>query len=162
MSVWTYLLICIIISPVVNIIATLGEEIGWRGYLLYQLKEEHGTVKAILLTGVIWGIWHAPMIALGHNYGTAYPGYPVLGILVMIIWCTILGIIEGYVTIKSGSVIPAAICHSGVNGLASIGMMFFVGTPLPIVGPIFCGVIPMIPACVFAVLLLLKMKKGNM
>lgn len=156
-----YLLVVILISPIVNIIPTLGEEIGWRGYLIYKLKTEYGTAKATIITGIIWGFWHAPMIAMGHNYGTEYWGYPILGILLMVLWCTMLGIIEGYITIKTGSVIPAAICHSAINGLAALGAMFCIGATNPLLGPTFCGLIVMLPAVIYAGFLLNKLKKES-
>ena len=59
-------------SPIVNIIACLGEEVGWRGFLLPNLLEKFTPIKATLLTGFIWGVWHAPMIAMGYNYGLNY------------------------------------------------------------------------------------------
>lgn len=160
--VWGYLLFSIIIAPIINILPTLGEELGWRGYLQFHIGEELGNVKAILLTGLIWGIWHAPMIAMGHNYGTGYKGYPVLGILMMILFCMVIAVIEGYVTLKSDSAVPAAVCHSAVNALAATGMMFCATTPNLLLGPTICGIITLIPACIFAGVLLMKMKKGNM
>lgn len=160
-TIGVYVLGAALLSPIINIIPTLGEEIGWRGYLLYKLQNEYGTVKAIVFSGIIWGLWHAPMIVLGHNYGTGYWGYPVSGILLMILWCTMLGTVEGYVTIKTGSVIPAAICHSAVNGLAALGMMFCIGTPNPLLGPTFCGLIVMVPAVIFAGFLVNKLRKES-
>jgi hypothetical protein len=46
------------------------------------------------------------VIAQGHNYGTDYWGFPYLGILAMIVFCVALGIIEGYVTIKTKAPYP--------------------------------------------------------
>ena len=53
---------------------------GWRGYLLQKLSKEYSVQKSIIISGIIWGIWHAPIIAMGHNYGTGYVGAPWLGI----------------------------------------------------------------------------------
>lgn len=146
------LILATVISPVINIIPTLGEEIGWRGYLLYQLQDSCGSVKAVLYTGVIWGIWHAPMIAMGHNYGRNYPGYPLAGILMMVIACVTVGVIEGYVTLRTGSVFPAAICHSAINGLGSVGILVCNTREYqPIIGPFYFGIIPFIPTILFAI-----------
>lgn len=148
------------ISPIINVIPTLGEEIGWRGYLLYGLKNSCGSVKSVLFTGIIWGIWHAPMIAMGHNYGKDYMGYPVVGILMMIVFCVVVGIIEGYLTLRTDSVLPAAICHSAVNGLASIGILFCNTAQInALVGPAYVGIIPLIPTILFAVYILYRIKK---
>lgn len=40
------------------------------------------------ITGVIWGLWHAPAIVMGHNYGMGYAGFPIAGILIMTLACT--------------------------------------------------------------------------
>lgn len=155
------LIVSTAISPIINIIPTLGEELGWRGYLLYGLKNSTGSsVKAVLMTGVIWGIWHAPMIAMGHNYGTNYPGYPYIGILMMIVFCLLIGIIEGYITLRTDSAIPAAICHSAINGLGSIGILFCNTTEYRmLIGPAYVGIIPLIPTILFAVYILYRIRK---
>lgn len=149
------------ISPIINIIPTLGEELGWRGYLLYGLKNSSGSsMKAVLMTGVIWGIWHAPMIAMGHNYGTDYPGYPYIGILMMIVFCVLIGIIEGYITLRTDSALPAAICHSAINGLGSVGILFCNTTEYRMfIGPAYTGIISLIPTIIFAVYILYRIKK---
>ncbi|MBD5502061.1 MAG: CPBP family intramembrane metalloprotease [Lachnospiraceae bacterium] len=155
------LVVSTVISPIINVIPTLGEELGWRGYLLYGLKNSSGSsMKAVLITGVIWGIWHAPMIAMGHNYGTGYPGYPYIGILMMIVFCVLVGIIEGYITLRTDSVLPAAICHSAINGLGSIGILFCNTTEYRmLIGPVYAGIIPLIPTILFAAYILYKIKK---
>lgn len=83
-----------------------------------------GTEKAVFVGGVIWGLWHAPLTCVGHNFGTEYPGFPYLGILVMCISSTSLGIALTYITVKSGSVWPAAIMHAVNNANPSILAIF--------------------------------------
>ncbi|WP_312648738.1 CPBP family intramembrane glutamic endopeptidase [Aminipila sp.] len=73
-------LIFVVLGPIVNIIPTMGEELGWRGYLLPKLRMFLSDRAALIITGAIWGIWHLPIIVMGHNYGTTYWGYPWLGI----------------------------------------------------------------------------------
>ena len=76
------LLQVILVGPVINIVPTMGEELGWRGYLLPKLRTLFSDRLSIIISGIIWGLWHAPVIIMGHNYGTDYPGYPYVGILV--------------------------------------------------------------------------------
>ena len=94
--------------------AAFGEEAGWRGYMMPKLMKLMGKGKAVIVGGIIWGLWHAPLTCIGHNFGTDYPGFPYVGILEMCIMCTLMGMILTFVTVKSGSVWPAAIMH-GVN-----------------------------------------------
>ena len=100
------------ITPVLALVITFGEEYGWRGFLQGELVKL-GKVRGIALVGFIWGVWHAPVIVMGHNY----PGYPVTGVLLMIVYCVLLGFILGYAKLKSGSVLLAAYLH-GVNNQA--------------------------------------------
>lgn len=110
----------LIASLFINIIPALGEEIGWRGWLLPKLLP-FGAWPAILLSGVIWGLWHAPLILLGHNYpGT--PGW--LALLAMIAFSTIIGGIFGWLRLRSGSVWPAALAHSTLNAAATLFLVF--------------------------------------
>ena len=87
-----------------------GEEWGWRGYLLPQLAPL-GQWRALLISGVIWGLWHAPLILLGGNY----PGRPLLGILLWVVVCTIIGILLSWTRLASGSVWPAVLGHAALD-----------------------------------------------
>ena len=72
----------------VNAIAAFGEEYGWRNYLVGALRELKFW-KAALFIGIVWGIWHSPLILMGHNY----PNEPYWGVLLMVGMCILLGII---------------------------------------------------------------------
>ena len=69
--------LAILIAPILNALLTFGEEFGWRGYLLPKLLGL-GARKALLISGIIWGVWHWPIIAMGYNYGSGYFGAPWL------------------------------------------------------------------------------------
>ncbi len=108
----------IVQGPLLGLIITFGEEYGWRGYLqpaLYGL----GKIRAVALVGVIWGIWHWPVILMGHNY----PGHPYLGMLLMTLFCMGLAFFLGYAVFKARGVWIAAFLHALVNQTAS----FFMG-----------------------------------
>jgi len=130
----------ILISPLLNGIPTFGEEFGWRGYLQPKLMTLGGR-KAILLTGVIWGVWHWPVILMGYNYGTDYFGAPFLGPLAMVWFTLTLSALFGWLTIKAESVWPAVIAHGAINGIAAIGVIFVKGNPDPLLGPTPLGLI---------------------
>lgn len=123
-SVLRQVIMGIALSPFANFLNCFGEEWGWRGYLLPKLRKQFKIVPALLISGVIWGVWHMPLIIMGHNYGVGYRGYPVVGILAMCVFCTVIGIILSYVTIKTESCIPAVLGHGMLNGFAAVGMLF--------------------------------------
>jgi len=129
-----------LIAPLINGFFTFGEEFGWRAYLQPKLMPLGGRT-AILLVGLIWGLWHAPIIAMGHNYGFDYPGAPWSGIL-MFVWIAVLfAALLGWVTVRGGSVWPAVIGHGAINGIAGLGVLFVQGQPNPLLGPLPVGVI---------------------
>lgn len=118
------ILMAAVISPFVNLINCFGEEWGWRGFLLPKMMKQMKIVPALLVNGVIWGLWHVPLTIMGHNYGMGYRGYPVTGILAMCVFCTVMGIILSYVTIKTRSCIPAVLGHGMLNGFSAVGIYF--------------------------------------
>lgn len=73
--------------------------------------------------GAIWGIWHAPIILMGHNY----PEHPELGVLMMTIWCILLSPLFNYITIKTKSVIAASLLHGTLNGTAGLSILLIMG-----------------------------------
>lgn len=130
----------ILIAPLVNALPTFGEEFGWRGYLQPKLMPLGGR-KAVLITGAIWGVWHWPIILMGHNYGLEYFGAPFLGPLAMLWFCVTFSAFFGWITIKSDSVWPAVIAHGAINGIAAIGFLFIRGNPDLLLGPTPAGLI---------------------
>ena len=89
--------------------------------------------------GVIWGLWHAPLTIIGHNYGVGYPGWPFAGIAAMCVFCTALGIFLTYVTVRTGSCLAAAVGHGAINAFVSAGIMFSLTGGNPFVGPMPVG-----------------------
>lgn len=66
-------LVAITLAPAINMFFALGEEAGWRGYMMPRLKERFGLLNGRMLGGVIWGVWHWPIMLLtGYEYGTHY------------------------------------------------------------------------------------------
>ena len=159
MSPWTIVLVqtlqAIVIAPIINGLPTLGEEFGWRAYLLPKLMPLGGR-KAMLLMGVIWGVWHWPIIAMGHNYGLNYPGAPWLGMLAMV-WFTLgCGTLLGWAALRSGSVWPAVIGHGAINGIAALGALLVQGQPSPLLGPTAVGIIGSIGFAAVALVIFLN------
>lgn len=81
-------------APFINMLLAVGEEAGWRGTMYPMLKERLGMTKGRIVGGVIWGIWHWPIMFLaGYEYGTAYWGAPVTGPLLFCVITTAMGIL---------------------------------------------------------------------
>ena len=106
----------------INAIAAFGEEYGWRNYLVGALREVKFW-KAALFIGIVWGIWHFPLILMGHNY----PNEPYWGLLMMVLLCILLGIIELYFVLKSKSMVVAAVMHGTFNAVNGITIYFILG-----------------------------------
>jgi membrane protease YdiL (CAAX protease family) len=145
----------ILISPIVNSWATLGEEFGWRAYLLPKLMPL-GWRKATLLIGVIWGIWHWPVIFMGYEYGAKYPGYPWVGPL-LFIWITFcLTVVLSWMTLRGGSVWPAVIGHAAFNGIAAVAALVTIGNPNTLLGPLPVGIIGSVCLAIVALILFIS------
>lgn len=152
----------LLLPGLVNLIPSLGEEWGWRGYMMPRLLEKLKPLPALLLGGVIWGLWHAPIVALGHNYGTGYPGWPWAGIAMMCLFCTAAGVLLTWVTEKTGSCIPAAVVHGAINGTGALGTLVSADGGNPFVGPAPIGIIgglPMIIAAIFAAVWIVRQRR---
>ena len=130
----------VLFAPMFNAIPAFGEEFGWRGYLQWKLRPL-GWLPMILWTGVIWGVWHWPLIAMGYNYGEGYWGAPLTGMLAFLVFTTAVGAVLAWVTETTGSMLPAALGHGAVNGIAGIGVLFAVGNDQPLLGPASVGLV---------------------
>jgi uncharacterized protein len=147
----------IIQAPIFNSLFTFGEEFGWRGYLLPKLMVL-GPRKALLAIGVIWGVWHWPVIFMGYEYGFNYPGFPWLGPL-LFIWITFgFGTILGWLSIRAKSIWPAVIGHAAINGTAALAILAVTGNPNTTLGPSPVGVIGSIGFAVLTLVIFLSPK----
>jgi membrane protease YdiL (CAAX protease family) len=129
-----------ILASLPTIYVSFGEEFGWRAYLQQKLMPL-GSRKAVLLVGAIWAVWHWPAIFLGLQYLFGYWGEPVVGPL---LWVWILlpaSVLYGWLTLRSGSVWPAAIAH-GVHNASCRLMFWFLAGPVDVlIGPGAGGII---------------------
>ncbi len=109
----------------VNGLFAFGEEYGWRG-VLADLLRPLGLGRATLLTGVLWGFWHAPIIVLGHNYGTEW-GW---GIPAMIAWTVPLSFLLTALRERTGSVLAPSFLHGAYNGVIGLFSFLVIGGSL--------------------------------
>ena len=113
------LLAAVLAACTVNLPFMLGEELGWRGYL-YQATGEWPLLKRVLFTGVVWGLWHAPLILMGHNY----PNHPIAGIGLMVVFCTLLAFLFDWSRTRTHAVWGPCVLHGIINGSAGLFAVF--------------------------------------
>jgi membrane protease YdiL (CAAX protease family) len=136
---FVYLTLLVIALPVT--LFTFGEEYGWRGYLLPRLLPL-GEIRASVLLGVIWGVWHLPLILAGLNY----PGVNVWLAIIVFTFVTVALTFTytWFYVASSGSVLVAAVFHASTNQFSDT---FWVP-------PLLLGANPFAPSVVSAVLIM--------
>jgi len=112
----------LIAGGTVNAVAAYGEEAGWRGWMHVELAPIGFWPRAVL-TGLLWGLWHAPLILQGYNY----PQHPVVGVAFMVAMCVGLSGPMAEVRDRTGSAVAAAIFHGVFNATAGLSVMYAVG-----------------------------------
>ncbi len=154
-------------APFFNAFFAVGEEAGWRGFLNPVLQRKFGSVAGLVLGGIIWGLWHAPLIILtGYEYGKGYFGAPVTGVLFFCVVTTLWGICLTFLYDKSSSIWPSALAHGAINATGSLPvLLLFPKVTSYILGPGPNGIFPCIPLLVLVIIVLFfyrtKIKVSN-
>jgi uncharacterized protein len=102
----------ILTGLVIGTLFALGEEIGWRGYML-PLLLGFGVVPAMLIVGFLHGVWHLPIMLTTDYYHNT--GNPLLVVPLFLVTLTLAGVFYGFLRIWTGSVWPVAIAHAAAN-----------------------------------------------
>ena len=140
------ILSAVTLGVVVTMVATFGEELGWRGYLLPRLAPL-GELRAAVIVGAIWSLWHAPIIVIdGYEFNGLYP---VLGVFFFLLFTIPTSIVFAWLRFRTGSIWPTVLAHAVVNTIASLGLASFFtwGNPY-IAAPV--GLLGLIPWFAFA------------
>ncbi len=110
----------------INAIVALGEEIAWRGYLLDTLSNELGFWQAALLVGIMWGLWHAPLVIKGYNFslsilqGCGGGGNRISTLIVFTFFTSSLGLVLAWLRRLTNNIYLAAAGHGTVNAVAGL------------------------------------------
>jgi uncharacterized protein len=115
-SPWT-IAFTILLFSLPAVLTALGEEYGWRGYLLPRLLTA-GDIKGTIVMGLIWGLWHLPLVLVG----LIYPDQIVfVGMLIFISATVMLSFFfTAFYHLSAGSVAVAAVIHGALNVISEL------------------------------------------
>lgn len=166
-----------ILAVPINTLASMGEEFGWRAYLLQKFiarldyAEPAGVLgdesprtagfsavaarKASLLVGLIWGVWHWPLFILSTQID---PSMPLLYLVVYPLSTCAMSVLLCWVTLRSGSVWPAAVGHGAINAFSGLVSMTMNGPANMLLGPMTGSLIGSAGFFILALVLLANRK----
>ncbi len=109
-----YLLLTGTYGMITRVSSDLGEEIGWRGFLVPELFKNIGYTRTSLLGGAVWALWHYPLLIWSnYNSGSGEPlWFALICFTIMVIGDSF---INTWLRLKSGSLWVAAIAHASHN-----------------------------------------------
>ena len=118
-SLVTTLALAYVASLTANALAAIGEEVGWRAYLLPNLMGQVGLFGAIVVSGLIWGAWHIPLVlSIKVKHPLYDPKLSTVGYLVSSIY---LSSIASLLTLVTHSVLPTSVFHGSLNAVSGLG-----------------------------------------
>lgn len=150
------LLFTLVIGIFISLLSAIGEEIGWRGFMVPALYERVGLEKTLLISGLFWCCWHLPLLIFG-DYMSGTPLWYQIPAFILCIFP--VGVMAGILTVRTGSVWPAAFLHAAHNdydqmifGVLTVAddKMFFVSET---------GVLTILCAWALAILMYCREKK---
>lgn len=128
------------VISLVAIFILWGEEFGWRGYLQQKLYPNRPLAAAIA-TGLIWGVWHFPLVLLGYQY----PHHPLWGLAVFPVSAVLVSIVLGWLHNRSGSIWPVCLAHASINALGGTWLVLWFTGRVDLIWVGILGVLGWIP-----------------
>ncbi|GAM99926.1 CAAX amino terminal protease family protein [alpha proteobacterium U9-1i] len=138
------LLVALVTTPIL-----FGEEFGWRGFLQRRLFPNAPAVSA-LVTGLIWGVWHYPLILRGYNY----PDQPLLGAALFTVFTILISYVFGWFYRRSGSIWCNSLAHAATNTVGSLSLLWLAGMGGPIIIS-YGGALALLPLAALTIVLAL-------
>jgi membrane protease YdiL (CAAX protease family) len=108
------------VGALVGAFTAAGEEIGWRGYMITRMIDA-GVPRPLLVSGVVWGLWHLPLIFAGIIYAD-HP-YVLLGAVVFVVSATSMNYVLSWVRLQTGSIWPPTLLHAAYNSITQSAFM---------------------------------------
>ncbi|MFL5307540.1 MAG: CPBP family intramembrane glutamic endopeptidase [Polyangia bacterium] len=136
-----------VLSPLLNFPVSLGEELGWRGFLYPALADRWGERRALVGTGLVWGVWHAPLVVNGYNY----PGHTWLAVPLMVGLTSLLNVVFVALGRVGGSLSAPTLAHGAFNGMAGLSAILLTGGDPAIIPP--SGLLAWVPLAAAGILL---------
>ncbi len=113
LTISLYFLFTATISVITGAATVLGEEIGWRGFLVPELAKQHGFAATAIISGLIWAFWHYPLLLLG-DYHPDTPVWLYLPVFTLVLLPAI-SFVWTWMRLKSGSLWPGVVLHAAHN-----------------------------------------------
>jgi membrane protease YdiL (CAAX protease family) len=101
------------VGTAVSCVSAFGEELGWRGYMLTRLIDA-GVPRPVLVSGIVWALWHVPFIVTGQYAAGVNPGHSAV---VFIVGTIGIAYLMAYLRLQSGSVWLAVVLHGAWNAI---------------------------------------------
>lgn len=112
LTISLYFLFTGTISVIMDLATVLGEEIGWRGFLVPELAKRHGFAATAIISGLIWAFWHYPLLLLG-DYHPDTPIWFYLPLFTLLV--PAINFVWTWMRLKSGSLWPCVVLHAAHN-----------------------------------------------
>jgi membrane protease YdiL (CAAX protease family) len=101
------------------VVQSFAEEIGWRGYFLPRAMERFGAWRGLVLHGVVWGLWYAPVLFFA-TYGELDPSGSIGRSLAFVLTCMLLGVLFGWLRLASRSIAPVMVANTTLTLIAGL------------------------------------------
>lgn len=135
------------VNVLISSIPAFGEELGWRGFLTTALAPL-GFWRTALISGVLWGVWHAPIILLGYNFFRP----DALGVALMCGFTLFVGVLLQISRVWCRNVWVAAVGHGALNATVPLSLLVITDSADPAIGTVLGVPGWMLMAVVIAIL----------
>jgi uncharacterized protein len=114
---WANIALFFVFTATIGVIrgsaTVLGEEIGWRGFLVPELAKRHGFAATAVISGFIWALWHYPIFLLADGYNGGTPVWYYLPLFTLLL--PVISFVWTWMRLKSGSIWPGVVLHAAHN-----------------------------------------------
>jgi membrane protease YdiL (CAAX protease family) len=114
---WASIALYFIFTATIGVIrgcaTVLGEEIGWRGFLVAELAKRNSFAVTAIVSGFIWALWHYPIFLFADGYNGGTPVWYYLPLFTVML--PVISFVWTWMRLKSGSLWPGVVLHAAHN-----------------------------------------------